>query len=242
VRISRIFLGNSLATDTSISFDNESAHYVRNVLRLKKGDPITVFNGQGGEFSALLTLVSKKSVTANIGKWRPVETESALSIQLAVGISRGERMDFVIQKSVELGVSHICPLITKRTVVKLTPEKCEQKHLHWSKIAQNACEQCGRDRLPEISSPVGYTDFVSTGEGLRLFLDPRSEVKLSEVQNPQQEVVLLSGPEGGFSDQERKHALSCGYTGVRLGPRILRTETAVLAGIAILQAMWGDLG
>lgn len=240
MRVPRIYLPITLIPDTHVELDENSAHHVRNVLRLKEGNSLRIFNGRGGEYAAILTLVSKKSVTLAVGGESHSNTESPLPIHFGLAISRGERMDFAIQKSVELGVSTICPILTERCVVKMDEHRSIQKQLHWQRIATNASEQSGRVRVPEIRQPVSLNSWLEYARDLKIFLDPSAAQSLNRLAAPRC-VYLLSGPEGGFTGHERDLAISVGFIAVNLGPRILRTETAALAGITLIQALWGDL-
>ncbi len=201
-----------------------------------------LFDGRGAEYSAVLTLVSKSSVSVLVGEASPCNTESPLAIHFGLAISRGERMDFAIQKSVELGVASITPVLTERCVVRLDPHRSKQKHSHWQRIATNASEQSGRARVPEIREPAALTSWLTNCQDLKIYLDPSSSRTLHSLESAPRGVTLLSGPEGGFTERERELAVNAGFIGVRLGPRILRTETAALAGITLIQALWGDLG
>ncbi|MCS5565576.1 MAG: 16S rRNA (uracil(1498)-N(3))-methyltransferase [Methylococcales bacterium] len=243
MRIPRIYLPVALSLGAHVELDDVSAHHVRSVLRLKKGHSLSLFDGEGFEYGAVLVLVSKKSVTLEVESAGPCDTESRLVIYLGLGISRGERMDFAIQKSVELGVAGVSPLFTERTVVKVdTTVRALQKQSHWQKVAQHASEQSGRAKVPEVNPPQPLLSWLKQCSGLKLFLDPLSTRSLGDLDTVPDCVSLLSGPEGGFSPLEREQAFDAGFTGICLGPRILRTETAVLAGVALLQATWGDLG
>lgn len=242
MRISRIFVSRVLSPNREITLEGDAAHYIRNVLRLRKHDTLRLFDGSGGEFRAELLLVSRKQVRVRVGEWTEVLSESPLRLNLAIGISRGERMDFVIQKSVELGVAGIRPLVTERSVVRLDAGRALQKMEHWQRIAQNACEQCGRDTVPQVEEPVRLNEWIADTSGHRYFMDPRATTGFAQPDAKPAEILLLCGPEGGFSSHERDLAETSGFTGVSLGPRILRTETAVLAGMAVIQSLWGDLG
>ena len=243
MRISRFFLPQPLNSGATIHLEEESAHYVRTVLRLKKGADLIVFNGEGGEYPATLLEAHKEAVSVQLGEFNPRETESPLIISLGLGISRSERMDLAIQKAVELGVSSITPLLAERCVVQLDdPARKGQRLRHWRKVVQGACEQCGRNRPPPIFEPVKLEDWVTCQTGLRLFLDPGGTKTLRELPQPEGAVCLLTGPEGGFSGHERKTALAAGFIALRLGPRVLRTETAALAAVSAIQTLWGDLG
>lgn len=241
MRIPRVYLPSDLTPGTYVELDSISAHHVRNVLRLKQGDTLKLFNGQACEYGAVLKLVSKKSVALEVGDSLPCDTESGLDIHLGLGISRGERMDFAIQKAVELGVTRISPLFTDRCVVKLDQKRSPLKQRHWQSIARNAAEQSGRTRVPDVENPRKMTYWLEECQGLKILLDPFADQSLSTLSPPSRNVHLLSGPEGGFSGQEREIAIQAGFMGIRLGPRILRAETAVLTGISLIQARWGDL-
>lgn len=240
MRISRLFVDIPLAEGDTPKLDDNSAHYLRTVLRLKKGFQLTVFNGDGREYDAHVTVASREGVWLAIGAshWR--NTESPLLTHLGLGISRGERMDFALQKAVELGASRITPLWTEHCVVRLDEDKTGQRLQHWQRIIRSACEQSGRNRLPFLDEPQKIGDWLKQPSGLRLFLDPQGTVTLNQLTPPGGHVTLLSGPEGGFADRERDWATQAGFTPIRLGPRIMRTETAVLAALAAVQTLWGD--
>ncbi len=243
MRISRFYLAQTLSPGATIQLSDESAHYLRTVLRLKKGAELVVFNGDGGEYPASVAEVHKEAVRLALGAFNPHETESPLRISLGLGISRGERMDLAIQKAVELGVSAITPLLAERCVVQLDEGARKAQRLrHWRKIVQSACEQCGRNRVPEVFEPLQLDAWTERQSGLRLFLDPYGTLSLRELPPPGGPICLLSGPEGGFSGNERKAAITAGFMAIRLGPRVLRTETAALAALTAIQTLWGDLG
>jgi 16S rRNA (uracil1498-N3)-methyltransferase len=242
MRRSRLYVPQPLHAGALIQLDDESAHYLRTVMRLKRGDELVVFDGAGGEFPAVLTEAHRDGVRAQLGERMRRDAESALTTRLGLGISRGERMDWAIQKAVELGVSAITPLLTEHCVVHLDQTRTAQRRRHWQRIAQSACEQCGRNRLPEIHEPTTLATWVGCRQGLGLFLHPHGGSSLHELTPPAGPICLLSGPEGGFSEGERLLALEAGFVPLRLGPRILRTETAALAALAAIQTLWGDLG
>ncbi len=240
MRISRLYISNSLKTRQQIELNKDSAHYVRTVLRLKKDQSITLFNGQGGEYLCTLMEVSRKSVVVSIDRVIDRNVESPLLITLGLGISRGDRMDWVVQKAVELGVNNIIPLITERCVIKLKADKKEQKLQHWKHIAQHAAEQSGRTLLPELNRVDRLQDWVKNQQGLKVFLDPYAKTSLTDLKPEKMHVTLLSGPEGGFCVRERELAIAENFIPVRLGARILRTETAAIAAISAVQMLWGD--
>lgn len=242
MRISRLYNSTALQCGGTIELDDESAHYVRTVLRLKKGSEIIVFNNQGGEYSGRISESSRKRVAIDINKWVDRDVESNLQVTLGLAISKSTRMDFAIQKSVELGVNNITPLVTERSVVRLTNDSKLQKIRHWQKIAQHAAEQSGRTLVPLVNDVTNLDNWVENQAGLKIFLDPRAQKKLTELQAEQEKMILLAGPEGGFSEAERITAKQSGFIPVQLGSRILRSETAALAALAAAQTLWGDYG
>lgn len=242
MRISRLYIPNTLNAHSPFNLEGESAHYLKTVLRLKTDAQLTVFNGEGGEYPAVITALYKEGLQLRLGEFNPRESESPLHTRLGLGISRGERMDLAIQKAVELGVTELTPLITERCVVRLDDNRKLQRVQHWRKVVQNACEQCGRNRIPKVGEPVKLEDWIPQQTGLRLILDPNGAQELAHLPIPNTSVCLLSGPEGGFAPAERESALTAGFLGIRLGPRVLRTETAALAALAAIQTLWGDLG
>ncbi len=240
MRISRLYVPLALAQNQSIELDDDSAHYIRTVLRLKKDQAVILFNGTGGEFLCTLTEISRKTVAANVGVWHERNVESPLSVSLGLGISRGDRMDWAVQKSVELGVRHITPLLTERCVVNFKDDKKQLRLQHWQKIAQHACEQSGRTILPSFGNIDQLATWASQQQGLKIFLDPHADTSLQALTPDTLQVTLLAGPEGGFSETERALAQTAGFIPVRLGARILRTETAALSALAAVQTLWGD--
>jgi len=211
------------------------------VLRLRRGDTITLFNGRGGEFTAELTRVSAGEALARVLASRESERESPLSIALAQCVSSGDRMDTTLQKSTELGVSKIVPVASERSVVKLSGDRAEKRVVHWRNVVIAACEQCGRNRVPEVAGIIDIDAFLDAKAGgeLRLLLAPDASRSLKQLPRPEK-ATLLVGPEGGLTAQERGRAERAGFVPVRFGPRVLRTETAPLAAIAAMQALWGD--
>jgi 16S rRNA (uracil1498-N3)-methyltransferase len=241
MRISRFYLSTELIPGAAITLDQDNAHYMHTVLRLQKGAQLSVFNGNGKEYPATVIDTTRAQFAIQLGVPFAVERESRLHTHLGIGISRGERMDLAVQKAVELGASIITPLFTERCVVQLDAARRQQRWQHWLKVVQSACEQSGRSRIPDLQQPQDIAAWIPEQQGLRLFLDPHKGKRLGELTSVSS-VVLLSGPEGGFSDKERQLALQAGFTGLRLGPRILRSETAALAALAAVQTLWGDLG
>jgi 16S rRNA (uracil1498-N3)-methyltransferase len=223
--------------------NEERSHYVGRVLRLRVGDEVVLFNGCGGEFIAVISEVSRAGVLVHVRDQREHEVESPLVIRLIQGVSRGERMDIVMQKATELGVRRITPVVTAHSVVRLDGDKGEKRQAHWMRIAQSACEQCGRNVVPVIDAPQSFQRWLeepALPDSRRVVLHPLARRSLSEPE-PREHWQLLVGPEGGLSDGEVDQASAAGFTPCSLGPRVLRTETAALAAIAILQSRYGDL-
>ena len=241
----RLFSPDSLAADSEVWLSGEQTKYVTRVLRLNIEDTLIVFDGNGGQYRAVIKELAKDRALLHVGEHFAADIESPLPIHLVQGISRSGRMDVVIQKSTELGVRRITPAITEFSVVKLDDDRAASRHEHWRKISQSACEQCGRNTLPEIEPPQKLAHWLNeykSATTTRIMLDPQSGVSISQLAEPKNGVVLLIGPEGGLSDGERAQCVESGFRPVTLGPRILRTETAAVAGIAVLQTLWGDFG
>ena len=240
----RLFVSRDLINGDVAVLEGDRARYLGRVLRLRVGDEITIFDGTGPEWSATIDAMTKSTVTLQVGDSHEAGTESPLKIHLVQGISRGERMDFVVQKATELGVKRITPVMTEYGVVKLDSKRAEKRRLHWQGVAASACEQSGRIRPPLVDTPMPLNDWhgaAHAGDATRLVLRPGAARPLSDVETPDTGLCLLVGPEGGFSEREYDDAAFSGFEAVTLGPRILRTETAAVAAIAIAQALWGDL-
>ncbi|MEZ5523769.1 MAG: 16S rRNA (uracil(1498)-N(3))-methyltransferase [Pseudomonadales bacterium] len=240
MRIPRIYIDHPLTENLDVELPRESSHYLSRVLRLPVAASLRVFNGQGGEYLAQITQVSKNTVTLKVGKFNPEDNSSPLHIHLGIALSKGERMDFVVQKATELGVAEVSLLTSERTEVKLKGDRQEKRIAHWQKVAVNACEQCGCNRVPAIHAPTSLYDWVGgRQEPVKLIMQPGTSQAFSQ-QRPGS-VALLIGPEGGFSEHEVAAANQAGFDSITLGPRILRTETAPLVAISLLQHHWGDM-
>ncbi|WP_028989687.1 16S rRNA (uracil(1498)-N(3))-methyltransferase [Thermithiobacillus tepidarius DSM 3134] len=217
-----------------------SNHLVR-VLRQGPGAPVTLFNGDNREYAAILDTADPRAARLRITDCRPADRESPLAVHLLAGISKGERMDYTVQKAVELGVAGIQPVFCAATVVRLDADKRERRRAHWQEIAVSACEQCGRNRVPPVLPPVDFAQALTQATaGLRLVLHGQAAAGLRDLGRPDAPVTLLIGPEGGLSAAEIAAAEAAGFRPLRLGPRVLRTETAGVAALAALQALWGD--
>jgi len=234
----RFFIDLPLAAQTVIDLPKDARQYMERVLRLKPGHSICLFNGHGGQFNAEFMGNGRVQLL----DFDPIERESPLSIHLIQGISKGERMDVTLQKATELGATRISPVTCERSVVRLDEERAERRHERWSSILHSACEQCGRNRIPQLDELQKLEPILretQLSDTTRIVLAPSGTHNLREIAPPTQLSVLI-GPEGGLNDAEIKLAVACGFTPVKLGTRILRTETAGLAILAAAQTLWGD--
>ncbi|MBU1426050.1 MAG: 16S rRNA (uracil(1498)-N(3))-methyltransferase [Gammaproteobacteria bacterium] len=253
----RFYLAQPLAPGARFSLPRGPARHAARALRLAVDDTVILFNGEGGEYAARIERVHKDEVAVSITAFAAVERESRLRVMLAQGISSGERMDYTLQKAVELGVTAIQPIAARRSVVKLAGERADRRVAHWQGVVASACEQCGRNQVPPVAAPLtlahwlGHAIFhghqpqdhrpLGQQEGGRLlFLSPLAEARLADLPPPVERDCLVAGPEGGFEADEVAALLAAGAIPVRLGPRVLRTETAALAALAAMQTLWGD--
>lgn len=241
MRIPRIYTPHSLTAGQSLVLEDAAAHYLGKVLRMQPGRELVLFNGQGGEFQAQIADMGKKQVTIAIGEFSAADRESPLQLELAIGVSRGERMDWVLQKATELGVTRITPLLTERTEVKLAGERQDKKVLHWQHILISACEQCQRNTLPLLSEPRDLDDWLAQVDAQHKFVLHHRDSNGLPDDTTVASVALLIGPEGGLSDHEIERARVKDFAPLTLGPRVLRTETAPIAAISLVQYRWGDL-
>lgn len=241
MRIPRLYVNCPLAVGDELVLPPAQSRHALQVLRLAGGDPLVLFNGDGRDYPARLTAGKGGEVWVRIEGVSEPEAPPPLAIHLALGVARGERMDLAIQKSVELGVSRITPLNTQRVQVQLSGERLDKRLAHWRGVIIAACEQSGRRRLPELEPLIDLGPWLKQQQQGGWLLDPQGEQALTRMPAPKGGLTLLIGPEGGFDPSERELARRCGFVGVRLGPRILRAETAPLAAIAVIQALWGDL-
>lgn len=238
MRLSRFFIDAPLSLGRH-ELPEAQAHYIGRVLRLAAGDAVQLFDGSGREFVGELVEVGKKSVQVELREQFAGLAESPLRIHLGQGLSRGERMDWAIQKATELGVAHITPIVSERCEVRLKDERADKRLAHWQQIAISACEQCGRSVLPAIHPPMLLGDWLARTEAeLKLVLHPIAEPLTSHVRPAT--LAFLIGPEGGLSEAEVAEAQRAGYQAARLGPRVLRTETAPVAALSVAQQLWGD--
>lgn len=245
MRTTRLYLPQALTQGAGIRLTGERARYLATVLRLDAGATLIVFNGRGGEFEARLSRVRGGAVEVEIGAFRDVERESPLAVTLVQGVCRGERMDFTIQKAVELGVNAIVPVMTERSVVRLEGRRRASRLAHWRAVAVNACQQCGRTRVPELEDVPTLADWLGDNPvapaAPGFVLDPAAALTPAGLDGAPGEASLLVGPEGGLTEAEHALAARRGFRGLALGPRTLRSETAAVAALAALQLKWGDL-
>lgn len=241
MRQSRIYTAQALAAGKAVDLDGGASHYLGRVLRLAVGDTVTLFNGDGSDYAAEIRDIGRDRMSVMVIDARALGNESPLSITLVQAISRGERMDFSLQKATELGVNCIQPLTSQRVEVRLDHDKQAKRLAHWQKVVISACEQSGRARLPEVKSPMALRQWLQDGtDAQRLVLEPSATLKLSSALSAMSPVSILVGPEGGFAPEEMEQIRLNGVKAVSLGPRTLRTETAGPAAIAVLQALLGD--
>ncbi|UCR82219.1 16S rRNA (uracil(1498)-N(3))-methyltransferase [Pseudomonas chlororaphis subsp. aurantiaca] len=238
MRLSRFFIDAPLSLGEH-ELPEAQAHYIGRVLRMAEGDALQLFDGSGNEFRGKLLEVGKKRVVVQLDESFAGQVESPLQIHLGQGLSRGERMDWAIQKATELGVNEITPIFSERCEVRLKDERADKRLAHWRQVAASACEQCGRSRVPVIHPPVLLADWIKqTQADLKLVLHPVAEPLVSHAKPAT--LAFLIGPEGGLSDAEVDQAQATGFLPARLGPRVLRTETAPVVALAVAQQLWGD--
>ncbi|HEX8601113.1 MAG TPA: 16S rRNA (uracil(1498)-N(3))-methyltransferase [Pseudoduganella sp.] len=243
----RFYIDAPLAAGQLLDLPPEVAHHIH-VVRLAPGDTLTLFNGEGGQYEAVLTEVGKNRATAELGAFDPRDVELPYTVTLAQGLPEGTKMDWIVEKAVELGVAAIQPLAARRCVVRLSAERAQKKLEHWRGVVVAAAEQSGRNRLAAVAEPAEFRDWIGTpAAGPRLLLSPRGTASLvdwarreHDLRGPQP-VTIMVGPEGGFTDEEEDAAVRAGAMMVSMGPRVLRTETAALVAMAVLAALWGGM-
>ncbi|MGA0032050.1 MAG: 16S rRNA (uracil(1498)-N(3))-methyltransferase [Burkholderiales bacterium] len=241
--LTRIYFPDSIPDHGSCELAPAQAHHVAHVLRLAEGDPLTLFDGRGTAYDAVITGMARNSVRVRVRGQRSENRESPLLVTLVQAVSSGERMDFTVQKAVELGVAAVQPVLSERCVVRLAGERAAKRVAHWRAVAVAACEQCGRNQVPTVHALLPFAAWlarVSADAGQCILLAPGGETRLQALGRPSGQVTLLAGPEGGLTAAETADAVRAGFVALQLGPRILRTETAALAALAAMQVLWGD--
>ncbi|MHA6204439.1 16S rRNA (uracil(1498)-N(3))-methyltransferase [Dyella soli] len=244
MRTIRIHVDQPLAAGLELGLPAQAGEHVVRVLRLVAGDGITLFNGDGFDYPAVIQAVGKREVTVQVQSSQAVDNESPLPLTLAQGVARGEKMDLIVQKATELGVARIVPLLTERSEVKLDAGRSEKRLAHWRAVAASACEQSGRARVPEVTPAVSLDAWLRAlpdDGSVRLALLPEGSQRPGELRFGPAGGMLVVGPEGGLGQRDVAALTEAGFSGLRLGPRILRTETAGLAALAALQALHGDV-
>lgn len=240
MRIPRIYTPQIMTCGETLDLEPQASKHISRVLRLKQHHPIKLFNGLGGEFQATIDAIDNKSVILKIHSHLPENAQPPLNTHIAIGVSKGDKMDFIVQKCTELGVASISPIITEHSDVKLNNDRWQKKQQHWLSVSISACEQSGRNLLPEINEIQTFSSWVQNATGQRCIFHPSTEHTLSDISSDDT-VSMCFGSEGGFSAKEITEAQATGFKVIGLGPRILRAETAPLAALAIVQARWGDL-
>ena len=243
MRTIRLHAELPLTVGAELALPAQAGEHAVRVLRLVDGDPLVLFNGDGSDYQARICAINKRGVTVQVISREPLHTESALPLVLAQGVARGDKMDLIVQKATELGVVRIVPLLTERSEVKLDPVRAQKRLSHWRAVAASACEQCGRARVPEIQPAMSlsaWLDVLPDDGSLRLALLPEATLACRDLQFASMGGVLVVGPEGGLGDRDIAALHDAGFAGLRLGPRVLRTETAGMAALASLQALHGD--
>ncbi len=243
--IPRIYSAKPIVAHSAVELPEPSRRHVVQVLRLRKGNTLTLFDGLGGEFPAEITDISKRTMQVQIGEKSDVVRESPLYIHLLQGLSKGERMDYTVQKATEAGVAEITPIITERTVVRINAERFAKKLHHWQQIAISACEQSGRTRIPKIHPPLAFNKLMENLaqtplQGTGFLMDTTGAHSFKSYDAPTNPIHFLVGPEGGITPGELEAARNAGFLPVQMGPRIFRTETMCVAAITAMQLLWGD--
>ena len=237
--VPRFYLDAPLRAGSVATLPEDSAHHAVHVLRLREGDEVTLFNGRGGEFAARIASMQRLKISIDVLQHRAVERESPLRVTLIQGVSSGERMDSTLRKAVELGVSEVQPVLSTRSVARPKGERAEGRRSHWQKVVVAACEQCGRNRIPEVQPLISVADY-RPGQGTKILLSPSSQALLSKLSFDESQFILAAGPEAGFTEDEEARLVEAGFVPASLGPRVLRTETAAVAALAALNALRGD--
>ncbi|KTD66337.1 16S rRNA (uracil(1498)-N(3))-methyltransferase [Legionella spiritensis] len=238
----RIYQPGDFQVGESVALSEEAGRHVGVVLRMQPGEKLILFPGDNREFVAEIVAVHKKKVSVLLQGEQTVNREPPIAVHLAQAISKGDRMEWVVQKAVELGVAQITPVITERCMVKPDAARLAKKRLQWQAIAVSACEQCGRNRIPTVHDPVAFSDFLHQPHaGTRFVLHPETGKNWRDYSQGFEEAVLFIGPEGGLTAQELEQSAAAGFAPLTLGARVLRTETAAVVGLSVLQAVWGDL-
>lgn len=236
----RFYIDAPLRAGSVCTLSEDAAHHAIHVLRLRAGEEITVFNGRGGEFAARIVSIQRLKIRVDLLGHRQIERESPLRVTLVQGVSAGDKMDSTLRKAVELGVAEVQPVLAARSVARPKGERAEGRRAHWQKVVIAACEQCGRNRIPEVHALIALSNYRPSGTAMRILLSPLAQQPLSELSLQGSDFVVAAGPEAGFTSEEEAALVSSGFVPALLGPRVLRTETAAVAALAALSALRGD--
>jgi 16S rRNA (uracil1498-N3)-methyltransferase len=236
----RFYIDAPLRAGSVCTLSEDAAHHAIHVLRLRAGEEITVFNGRGGEFAARIVSIQRLKIAVDLLHHREIERESPLRVTLVQGVSAGDKMDSTLRKAVELGVAEVQPVLAARSVARPKGERAEGRRAHWQKVVIASCEQCGRNRIPEVHALIALSNYRPSGTAMRILLSPLAQQPLSELSLRGSEFVVAAGPEAGFTSEEEAALVSSGFAPALLGPRVLRTETAAVAALAALSALRGD--
>jgi 16S rRNA (uracil1498-N3)-methyltransferase len=238
--VPRFYVDAALRAGSVCTLSEDAAHHAVHVLRLREGEDITLFNGRGGEFAARISSMQRLKIAVDILQHRPLEREPPLRVMLVQGVSAGERMDSTVRKAVELGVAEVQPVLATRSVARPKGERAENRRAHWQKVVIAACEQCGRNRIPEVHPLIPVLEYRANADASRILLSPSAELAFSKAPLKGNHFILAAGPEAGFSAEEEAALAAAGFVPASLGPRVLRTETAAVAALAALSALRGD--
>jgi len=238
--VPRFYLDAPLRAGGVCALPEDSAHHAVHVLRLREGDEVTLFNGRGGEFAARIASMQRLKISIDLLQHRAIERESPLRVTLVQGVSSGERMDSTLRKAVELGVAEVQPVLATRSVARPKGERAEGRRAHWQKVVIAACEQCGRNKVPDVQPLVPVADYRPAAGGAKILLSPASRSPLSKLSFTESQIVVAAGPEAGFTEDEEARLVEAGFVPASLGPRVLRTDTAAVAALAALNALRGD--
>lgn len=236
----RFYIDAPLRAGSVCTLSEDAAHHAIHVLRLRAGEEITVFNGRGGEFAARIVSIQRLKIAVDLLHHREIERESPLRVTLVQGVSAGDKMDSTLRKAVELGVAEVQPVLAARSVARPKGERAEGRRAHWQKVVIAACEQCGRNCIPEVHALIALSNYRPSGTAMRILLSPLAQQPLSELSLQGSDFVVAAGPEAGFTSEEEAALVSSGFVPALLGPRVLRTETAAVAALAALSALRGD--
>jgi 16S rRNA (uracil1498-N3)-methyltransferase len=238
--VPRFYVDAPLRAGSVCTLSEDAAHHAIHVLRLREGEDVTLFNGRGGEFAARIASIQRLKIAIDLLQHRPIEREAPLRVTLVQGVSAGEKMDGTVRKAVELGVAAVQPVLGARSVARPKGDRADSRRGHWQKVVIAACEQCGRNRIPEVHPLIAVSDYRAPGPGMKILLSPLAGLPLSKISFQGNDFTVAAGPEAGFTPEEEAALASAGFVPASLGPRVLRTETAAVAALAALSALRGD--